>query len=330
MRSIGEMLIVFALSFGACLVAGIPVVRWLGRTQRLAPLRYEDCPPLLAYQHTKRQVPTMGGLFLLGTAITVAVWRGALGSQEGWWVFGAILATAGLGLADDWMKFAQPNGLGIRTRPKLFIALAIGALLGAAIVRNPVHRVWDIPWTGRGLDMGWWSVPGAMLVFAGSAHAVNLTDGMDGLAAGCVAIALSVLGIWALEGDEHSHSLATWCISLAGACIGFLWFNSFPASIFMGDVGALGLGAGLGAVALLTHTALWLLILGGIFVAEAGSVMLQVASYRWRGGHRLFRVAPLHHHVHLGGLHESHVVMRFWLVALMLAILCVLSRGVLG
>jgi phospho-N-acetylmuramoyl-pentapeptide-transferase len=110
-----------------------------------------------------------------------------------------------------------------------------------------------------------------------------------------------------------------WCAALAGACAAFLWFNGHPASVFLGDVGALGLGGALGTAALLSHQALALLVVGGVFVAEAGSVMLQVASYRWRNGRRIFRVAPLHHHVELGGVAETHVVTRFWIVGLLLA-----------
>jgi phospho-N-acetylmuramoyl-pentapeptide-transferase len=144
---------------------------------------------------------------------------------------------------------------------------------------------------------------------------------MDGLAAGCVAIALSVLGLLALGGDPRSHVLVPWCASLAGACVGFLWFNSFPASVFLGDVGALGLGAALGAISLLTHTALWLLIIGGVFVVEALSVILQVASYKWHDRRRLFRVAPIHHHFHLGGTSEPKLIVRFWIVGVILGML---------
>jgi len=156
---------------------------------------------------------------------------------------------------------------------------------------------------------------------------VNLTDGMDGLAAGCVAVALSVIGLWVVLGDPAHHTVVTWCASLAGACTGFLWFNSFPASVFLGDVGSLGLGAALGTISLLTHTALWLVLIGGVFVAEALSVILQVASYKWRNQRRIFRVAPLHHHVHLGGVSEPKVTVRFWLVAVLLAMFALMVMG---
>jgi phospho-N-acetylmuramoyl-pentapeptide-transferase len=158
-----------------------------------------------------------------------------------------------------------------------------------------------------------------MLIVAGCSHAVNLTDGMDGLAAGCVAIALLAIGVWALHSGAHNRAVVLWCAALPGACVGFLWFNSFPASVFLGDVGALGLGAALAALSLLTHTALWLPVIGGVFVVEAVSVMLQVASYKWRGKRRAFRVAPLHHHFHLGGISEPKLIVRFWIVGVVLA-----------
>ena len=173
----------------------------------------------------------------------------------------------------------------------------------------------------RTVELGWLWIPFAMLVVTGCAHAVNLTDGMDGLAAGCVAIALSVIGLLLVTVDPQSQALLPWCASLAGACVGFLWFNSFPASVFLGDVGALGLGGALAAISLLSHTALWLLVVGGVFVVEALSVMLQVASYKWRNKRRIFRVAPLHHHFHLGGLSEPKIIVRFWITGLMLAML---------
>ena len=169
------------------------------------------------------------------------------------------------------------------------------------------------------LSLGWWLLL-AMGVVAGCAHAVNLTDGMDGLAAGCLAVAFATLAMVALMNPAR-YAAAVWCGSLAGACVGFLWFNSFPASVFLGDVGALGLGAALGALALLVNAAFALLIIGGVFVAEALSVMVQVASYRWRNKRRVFRVAPLHHHFHLGGVSEHKLVIRFWIAGLVLAAL---------
>jgi phospho-N-acetylmuramoyl-pentapeptide-transferase len=211
--------------------------------------------------------------------------------------------------------------VGLRFRPKLFIALVIGGALGWIIFSSPdSYGTLELPWLRRTVALGWGGIPFAMMVVAGCAHAVNLTDGMDGLAAGCMAIALAALGVWAMQqADPRHRTLVIWAASLAGASLGFLWFNSFPASIFLGDVGALGLGAALGAISLLTHAALWLPVIGGVFVVEAVSVMLQVASYRWRGKRRVFRVAPVHHHFHLGGVSEPKLIVRFWIVGAILA-----------
>ena len=321
-NSLAEAALVFLASAGVCLLVGPIAIRWLSRTQCVQPIRYEDCPPLLAFQAAKQKTPTMGGLFVLSAAVLVAAMAGGLAHREGWIVLGAIAGLAAVGLFDDCLKFRGRNAAGLRKTPKLFVALAVGAAIGMAFPMTAAsYNVIEIPWLQRTIDLERAWVPFAMIVMAGCSHAVNLTDGLDGLAAGCVAIVLSILGLWVLAGDPRGRMLVPWCASLAGACVGFLWFNAFPASVFLGDVGSLGLGAAVGAISLLSHTALWLLIIGGVFVAEALSVMLQVASYKWRGKRRIFRVAPLHHHFHLGGVTEPKLIVRFWIVGLLLGIL---------
>lgn len=320
--SLAEAALAFLASAGVCLVVGPAAIRWLARTQCLQPARYNDCPPLQAHQAAKQGTPTMGGLFVLLSAGLVAGAAGGLIHPEGRLIALAITGLAAVGLFDDYLKFRGHNARGLRALPKLAVALGIGAGIGAAFpLRASSYQVVEIPWLHQAIDLGWLWIPFAMMVMAGCAHAVNLTDGLDGLAAGCVAIVLSILGLWALSGDPRSRVLVPWCASLAGACVGFLWFNSHPASVFLGDVGSLGLGAAVGAISLLSHTALWLVIIGGVFVAEALSVMLQVASYKWRGKRRIFRVAPLHHHFHLGGIAEPKLIVRFWIVGLLLGML---------
>ena len=308
MSPLGSAAVTFLISAVGTLVVGRMAIPALVRAQRVAsPGRYEDCPPLLAYQETKRGTPTMGGLFVLLVGMGIAALAGGLTSTEGWPVIGAATGLGAIGLADDCLKFRSPDSHGLGVLPKLLMALAIGAVVGLG-TRSTTTPAW-----------AW--VVFAMVVVAGCAHAVNLTDGMDGLAAGCVAIALCVIGLWVILHEPADRTVIIWCASLAGACAGFLWFNSFPASIFLGDVGSLGLGAALGTISLVTHRALWLVVIGGVFVAEALSVILQVASYKWRNKRRIFRVAPLHHHVHLGGVSEPKVTVRFWIVALLLAML---------
>lgn len=319
---LGSAALAFLAGAGLCLVVGSFAIRWLTRMQCVAPIRYGDCPPLLAYHAAKRKTQTMGGVFVLMAGIAAAAAAGGFSRTDGWLVCAAVLGLGAIGLLDDWLKFRRPNARGLRSLPKLLVALLIGAAVGLAIQAQSLDaRVVQIPWLAQSADLGWGWVPFAAVVVAGCAHAVNLTDGLDGLAPGCVAIALSALGLLVLAGDPRHRVLIPWCAGLSGACVGFLWFNAFPASIVLGDVGALGLGAALATVSLLTQTALWLVVIGGVFVAEALSVMLQVASYRWRGKRRIFRVAPLHHHVHLGGLSEPKVMVRFWVVGLILAML---------
>ena len=321
-NSLGDAALVFLASAVGCVAIGRVVIRALAGAQCVAPVRYEDCPPLLAYQETKARTPTMAGLFVLGVGVLVAILAGGLAQREGWLVLGVVAALGIVGWYDDWLKFRSPNATGLRSLPKLLVALLVGASVGWAMAaRSEAARSLDVPWMNATLDLGWGWIPFAMLVVAGCAHAVNLTDGMDGLAAGCVAMTFAVLGLWALSDGPSGWTLAPWCASLAGACVGFLWFNSFPASVFLGDVGALGLGGAVATISLLTHSALWLLIIGGVFVVEALSVMLQVASYKWRGKRRIFRVAPIHHHFHLGGVPEPKVIVRFWITGALLAVL---------
>lgn len=322
MNFIGDAALTVLVSAALSLVTGRFAVGALARAQGLAPRRYDDCPPLAEYQEAKRRTPTMGGLFVLGSAVLAAALAGGLRDRDGWLVLGSMMGLAAVGLYDDCLKFSGKNARGLRFRPKLFVALAIGAALGWMIAADPgSYSTLEVPWLRRTIDLGWGWIPFAMVVVAGCAHAVNLTDGMDGLAAGCMAIALAAFGMWAMyQSDPRYRTLVIWAASLAGACLGFLWFNSFPASVFLGDVGALGLGAALGALSLLTHSALWLPVIGGIFVAEALSVILQIASYRWRGKRRIFRVAPIHHHFHLGGINEPKLIVRFWIVGIILAL----------
>lgn len=314
-----------AASVILCVALGPAVIRWLRAMRWTQPIRYEDCPPLQPLHAGKHGTPMMGGLLVLVVAAGVSAWLGGLSRPEGWLVFAAIAGLGGMGLLDDALKLARPNAGGLRKSPKLMTALVIGAGIGWLTADPRLgYRELSLPWIAHRIDVGALWIPLAMAVVAGSAHAVNLTDGMDGLASGCLAIAfaaLAVVGVRHADAPTGSAVLPVWSASLAGACIGFLWFNSHPASVFLGDVGALGLGAALGAIALLSHQALGLLLIGGVFVAEACSVMLQVASFKLRNGHRIFRVAPLHHHVHLGGVAEERVVMRFWIVSVVLAAL---------
>ena len=302
LSALSELAIVFAMSAAACLLAGRYAIPWLLRTQHLAPIRYEDCPSLLAYQQTKPRVPTMGGIFVVGVAMLIAIIAGGVRSMDGWLIALTTLATGAIGGADDVLKVRGPNGRGFRSLPKLVLTFLVGGLFGVC--------TWS---TAPMLPVFW--ILFTMIVVAGTSHAVNLTDGMDGLAAGCAAIAFATLGFM----EQSNPTLPIWCAILAGVCVGFLWFNTFPASVYLGDLGAMALGGALAAIALLSRHPFRLVVIGGIFVIEAISVMAQVSSYKWRNKQRIFRVAPIHHHFHLGGIPEPKVIVRFWIVGALLA-----------
>jgi phospho-N-acetylmuramoyl-pentapeptide-transferase len=260
----------------------------------------------------KAGTPTMGGVILfLAVAVSFLIltdydWR-SVG------VFGAAIACALLGFADDYTKLVRRRSLGLRARTKLAITIAISLGLWY-IASHEAHlestlrlRVVDYQ-----IDLGWFYPFLIYLVVAGTTSAVNLTDGLDGLAAGCAAIVLlAYIGITFLAGEMDLAMLAG---CLVGACIGFLWFNAFPATIFMGDTGSLGLGGAIAALAVMTKTEVLLVLLGGIFVIEALSVAFQVAFFQLTH-RRLFLMAPIHHHFELKAWSETKIILRFWIVA---------------
>ena len=260
----------------------------------------------------KAGTPTMGGIIIFLAIATPFL----ILSDYGWrsvGVFGAAAACALLGFADDYTKLIKRRSLGLRARTKLGVTIAISVGLWW-IARHEVHltnslrlRVVDY-----NIDLGFFYPVLIYLVVAGTTSAVNLTDGLDGLAAGCAAIVvLAYIGITFISG-LHDLSLLAGC--LVGACIGFLWFNAFPATIFMGDTGSLGLGGAIAGLAVMTQTEVLLILLGGIFVIEALSVLIQVISFQTTR-RRVFLMAPIHHHFELRAWSETKIILRFWIVA---------------
>jgi phospho-N-acetylmuramoyl-pentapeptide-transferase len=267
--------------------------------------------------HTKAGTPTMGGIIIF-TAISIPF---LILSDYDWRAFGvyaAAMACALLGFADDYTKIVRRRSLGLRARTKLGVTIAISIGLWWAATRGA-----DLPETLRfrvvdyQLDL---SVLGGIpyllliyLVVAGTTSAVNLTDGLDGLAAGCAAIVtLAYIGITYITSGGDDLALLAACV--VGACIGFLWFNAFPATIFMGDTGSLGLGGAIAGLAIMTKTEVLLILLGGIFVVEALSVMIQVFAFQ-TFRKRVFLMAPIHHHFELMSWSETKIILRFWIVA---------------
>jgi phospho-N-acetylmuramoyl-pentapeptide-transferase len=267
--------------------------------------------------HEKAGTPTMGGIIIF-TAVSIPFlilsdydWR-ALG------VFGAAMACALLGFADDYTKIVRRRSLGLRARTKLLVTIAISVGLWwiateqANLQETLRFRVIDYQ-----IDLGvLGGVPYLVLIYlvvAGTTSAVNLTDGLDGLAAGCAAIVLlAYIGITFITTGQRDLALLAAC--LVGACVGFLWFNAFPATIFMGDTGSLGLGGAIAGLAVMTKTELLLILLGGIFVVEALSVVVQVFSFQ-TFRKRVFLMAPIHHHFELMAWSETKIILRFWILA---------------
>jgi phospho-N-acetylmuramoyl-pentapeptide-transferase len=284
----------------------------------------------------KAGTPTMGGtLILLAILVSTLLWAN-LRSVYVWVVVGVTLSYGLIGFADDYRKLVQKNPKGLSAREKLFwqtiVALAAAGLLYAT-ADTPQETALLIPYLKNVMiPLGVLFIPFAYVVIVGTSNAVNLTDGLDGLAIMPSVLVGGALGIFAYAagnaifarylGIPHvagAGELLVFCAALAGAGLGFLWFNAYPAQVFMGDIGALALGGALGTVAVIVRQELVLLIMGGIFVAETVSVMMQVASFRLTGK-RIFRMAPLHHHFELKGWAEPKVIVRFWIITVILVL----------
>jgi phospho-N-acetylmuramoyl-pentapeptide-transferase len=292
-----------------------------------------------AGHRVKQGTPTMGGLLILtmaALAFLIFTERSALAFT----VLGVTVACAAIGFVDDYAKIANKRSLGLAGRWKLALLVPISAVLGWVAHHEGLSTRLYVPLVDQHIDLGYGWYPLVFLVLAASTSAVNLTDGLDGLAAGTSAIAflaytaLATIG-WQLSrtvcadgvttclyegpaGDSARLDLAVFAAAMLGCCIGFLWYNSFPAQVFMGDTGSLGLGGALGALAVLTKTELLLPIIGGVFVVEALSVIIQVISFR-RYGRRIFLMAPIHHHFEMKAWSETTIIVRFWIIAALLA-----------
>ncbi|EAT10950.1 phospho-N-acetylmuramoyl-pentapeptide-transferase [Bermanella marisrubri] len=286
---------------------------------------------------SKAGTPTMGGtLILLGIAVSTLLW-GDLTNHYVWIVLLVTMSTGLVGFIDDYRKVVQKNSRGLPARWKMFwqsiIALVAGIFLYASAA-TPAETTLIVPFfKDIIIDLGWFYIVLTYFVIVGTSNAVNLTDGLDGLAILPTVMVGAALGACAyLVGNvnfadylflpyiEGAGEVAIFCAALVGAGIGFLWFNTYPAQVFMGDVGSLALGAALGVMAVIVRQEILLFIMGGIFVAETVSVILQVASFKLTGK-RIFRMAPLHHHFELKGWPEPRVIVRFWIITLFLVLL---------
>jgi len=304
----GEVLIAGTASLLICIFLSPKFISFL-RAREFGQHIREEGPQ---EHHAKAGTPTMGGIIIF-TAIAVPFLLLTSFSPRAVGVFGVALACALLGFADDFTKIVRRRSLGLRARTKLFatIVISIGLWLVATRWADLPDTV-DLRVIDARIDVGYFYPVFIYLVLAGTTSAVNLTDGLDGLAAGCAAIVL--LAYIAITFTTRQFDLALVAACLVGGCVGFLWFNSFPASIFMGDTGSLGLGGAIAALAVMTKTEVLLIVMGGIFVIEALSVLIQVFSFQ-AFRKRVFLMAPIHHHFELRAWSETKIILRFWIVA---------------
>jgi phospho-N-acetylmuramoyl-pentapeptide-transferase len=315
------------------LMIGPRVIIWLKKISFTQQIR-DDGPQT----HLKKSgTPTMGGIIIIISILFAVLLWGDLENMYVWIMILSLVGYGGIGFLDDYLKVVRKNPRGLRACYKFGAQIALALLIGIVLYINPKDPYTDvlnIPFFKRWLfDLGWFYIPFSILVIVGASNAVNLTDGIDGLAVGLVGIALTAnLILVYISGNARfaqylsvlylhgTGELTVICGAMLGASLGFLWFNSYPADVFMGDVGSLGLGGALGTLAVITKHEIVLALVGGIFVIETLSVVFQVASFKLTGK-RIFRMAPIHHHFELKGWHESKVIVRFWIIGIMLALL---------
>ncbi|MBF0571323.1 MAG: phospho-N-acetylmuramoyl-pentapeptide-transferase [Candidatus Omnitrophica bacterium] len=325
-------------AFLLCMILG-PVFINITKKRRIhESAKRQDAPGLDQFQIKKEGTPTMGGVFIVGSILlSIGLWgnwSNMFVTMTSW----LCLSFAVLGGIDDYVKL---KGIGphrgISARTKSFWQVLIAFIVGVFVYLYPfITTNLDVPFfKNLIINLGPFFVFWVVLVVVGSCNAVNLTDGLDGLAIGStlmVAFTMAVLSYVTgnVKMSEYLYipyvpgagELTVFCAAIVGASLGFLWFNCYPASVFMGDVGSLALGGSLGMIAVLIKKELWLVVLGGVFVIEAGSVILQVFSFKITGK-RIFKMSPFHHHLQLSGWNENKIIVRFWIVAIILAMLTI-------
>jgi len=344
-------------AFVVSVLVGPWVIRRLRKMKVLEKTEKGDSAQLDEMHRDKATTPTMGGLLMLPTIVVSAALWGKLvdfvpvngnGSElrVNWLLLGAVLTyavLAAVGFIDDRIKMTTPGSKGMSIGRKMLALVVVGGVIAVwlAAFGDPAYSTrLQLPFIKPSVwfpELGILFVVWVLTVVVGTTNAVNITDGLDGLAAGCVTmVALSYAALAYLASHfkmasylqiqwvPGSEELVIFCAAVAGATLGFLWYNAHPAEVFMGDVGALPLGGAIGYTALAVKQELLLVVVGGIFVMEAGSVLMQIASFRFFG-RRVFRIAPLHHHFQFAGWSESKIVVRFWIMAAIFALLSIAS-----
>ena len=329
-RSIGSAVTAFLIM----LILGPWFIRKLKQYQ-IGQVVREDGPET---HLAKQGVPTMGGVLILSSiTISTLLWA-RLDNPLVWLMLFVILFFGIIGGIDDYQKIKKMTSAGLSAKGKLLLQIFGASVVGLFVLLHPGYDgLLSVPFLKNiQPDLSWFYVVFAILVIVGSSNAVNLTDGLDGLAAGPTVISAAVYLVFSyLAGHavlaeylqipyvQGAGELAVFCGAMVGACLGFLWFNAYPAQIFMGDVGSLALGGALGGVAIIIKQEILLAIVGGIFVMEALSVIIQVGYFKISHGKRIFLMAPFHHHFEKKGWHEPKVVIRFWIVSVILGLFAI-------
>ena len=335
-RAVGAAVTALIISF----IFGPKIIRIL-KSRQIGEIIRLDGPE----SHRKKEgTPTMGGIIVLLAVILPTFLWAKLTSKHIQLILLATMWMGAIGFLDDYLKVIKKYSSGLIARYKIIGQISLGLIVGTILIYYPDSSQFttsiSIPFVANGsIDISWFYIPLVILVISGTSNAVNLTDGLDGLATGLVAIATLVFGAIAYATGRLDYSdylniiyipgtgeLFIFCLALIGACIGFLWFNANPAKVFLGDTGSLAIGGALGTLAVLLKKEILLFIIGGVFVVESLSVMLQVYYFRYTkmkygDGKRIFRMAPLHHHFELLGWPENHVVIRFWIMGILLALI---------
>ncbi|NPA24722.1 MAG: phospho-N-acetylmuramoyl-pentapeptide-transferase [Deltaproteobacteria bacterium] len=309
---------------------GPKVIAWL-RELQIGQVVRGDGPES---HQVKSGTPTMGGVLIIFSVLVATLLWADLTDIYVWLVLFVVVGFGLIGFVDDYRKLVRGNSTGLTARRKLVAQFGLALLFAVVVYLLPSYSSrMTVPFFKRLLpDLGVFYIPFMVLVVVGTSNAVNLTDGLDGLATGPSLVAFVVYAIFSYVAGHRLLAaylqvqyvagvgeVTVFCGAMIGAALGFLWFNTYPAAIFMGDVGSLALGAGLGAVGVVTKQEILLFLVGGIFVLETLSVIIQVASFKLTGK-RVFRMAPLHHHFELKGWAEPKVIVRFWIIALILAL----------
>lgn len=319
-------------AFLICFFLGPWVIRKLTAMQVGQYIR-EDGPRT---HHEKAGTPTMGGILILFSVILSTLLWSNLNNYYIWIVLLVCVGFGAIGLIDDYLMQVKKQSKGLNTKNKLLMQIVLAIFAGILVYLTPDFNTQvTVPFFKKiSPDLGWGYIFFAALVIVGTSNAVNLTDGLDGLAIGPAIIAAGTYMVFAYVAGHvriaeylqinyvvGSGEIAVFCGALVGAGGGFLWFNTYPAQIFMGDVGSLSIGASIGTVAVITKQEILLVLVGGLFVIEALSVIFQVGFFKMTNGRRIFKMAPLHHHFELKGWPEPKVIVRFWIIAIILALI---------